>query len=177
MTEISATPKRSVVPVYALITALAMFGLMTYLYRGGVYVFLSNTAYLSYVIILGMAVLTCVMQKRQQGQLGFRAALRSAFLIIFIGLATCTLFNYIVMNFIDLKFKAAVSEESLKMEVANWRKFGVSEDKIEQELSAEKNTDFFALKAQLQGLALYSIIGFIFALIIAALVKSRKKII
>lgn len=168
--------KPSVGLVYSLVIFVVTVIFMTILYRQGAAVFIGGFGYIGTAMILTASVLACLAQKRVNGGfLSFPQALRIAFLIIFVGITTQTLFNYVVLNFIDPAFRAAVNSEGIRKTTELLQKGGFSEDRIEAYVKEQKAMNVFSLGQQLLGLAIYCIVGFIFALIIAASVQRKNQ--
>lgn len=169
------TKKISIAQLYALITAIGIVVFTFILYKSGVHLYLGGIAYLGIAFLLLMAILAALAQKKANGgAIPFQEALRIAFTIIAVGFAAQTLFNWILMNFIDTHFKQQVIDETLRRTEKLLRDWQYPPDKIEHDMAEQKASDPYSIRNQTMGFAIYSIVGFIFALIIAAIVKTKK---
>jgi len=85
-----------------------------------------------------------------------------------------TIFTYILMNFIDVSFKEAVSQEVLNKTEIVLKKFGISDSQIDAQMEKERSKDQFAFGKVLLGYAVTCIVAFIFCLLISLIVKKSK---
>src|SRR5690606_22063747 len=85
-----------------------------------------------------------------------------------------TLFTYLLFNFIDTDFAAALNQISMEKAEEIMRKFGVPEADIEKALEQSRNQNNYSLGKMLLGFFIYCIFSFIFALIIAAIIKKKQ---
>ncbi|MHA4811225.1 DUF4199 domain-containing protein [Flavitalea flava] len=169
--------RRSYGLVFGLIAGLSIVILTTVLYRGGVKTFMGNGNYLSYVILIGLAVAAALAEKKANGGfIAFQSALKTCFTVFVIGLAAQTLFTELLLNYIDPVFKKAYTQAVLEKTEEVFRKFGLSEDKLDQTMAEQRGKDQFSFTSMIQGFSIWCIIHFIFALIIAAIVKKKKEV-
>lgn len=167
--------KKNIGLTYGLIAAAALVAYTTVLYLGGIKMYMSGVAYIGYVIVIAMAVIAAQKQKKMNGgYLGFRDALRAAFTVLVLAMLAQTLFTYILFNFIDKNFKDALAQASLEKTEELLKKFGMPEEKINEAIEKERNTNQFALPRMLLGFSVACIFQFLIALIIAAIVKKKN---
>lgn len=162
--------------LFGLIAAgsLILFTLGTYL--AGPKVFIGNIVYLGYIILIGLGAAAALVEKKLDGGwLEFRTALRICFTVFVLGLACQTLFTGLLVNVLDPHFRQLLMPEIAASMEAVYRKFGVPEDTIRSELEKARNENPFAFGKLIRGLALYYIVLFLIALVIAAVVKRKKE--
>jgi amino acid transporter len=168
--------KISIAVVCGLIAGILMILLATFLYLGGVQAYMSNIHYLAYVILIILAVIAAQKEKKaNNGFLEFRDALKAIFLVFVIGLALYTIFNFILMTYIDPAFRKEVEKAAL-LEAENFlRWLGASQEKIDEARERAKHQNTVpSISDALLGLAMYYVLFFIVALVIAAIVKRKK---
>lgn len=170
--------KRSFGLFYGIFAGLSMVLLITGLYLGGVKVFMGNGNYLTYVILIGLAVTAVLTEKKANGGwLEFQAALKTCFTVFVIGLAAQAIFTELLLNFIaDPVFKKAYTQAVLEKTEQTYRELGLSEDRLNQTMTEMRENDKFSFSRMFQGFSIWCIIHFIFALIIAAIVKKKKEV-
>jgi len=160
---------------YGLIAGLLMILLTLGLYLGGAESFLSPVSYLGYVILIVVAVMAGRKQKQVNGGfLPFSQALKIVFSVFVVAMLLQTLFTYLLFNFIDTDFAAALNQISMEKAEEIMRKFGVPEADIEKALEQSRNQNNYSLGKMLLGFFISCIFSFIFALIIAAIIKKKQ---
>jgi hypothetical protein len=162
--------------LFGLIAAavLILFTLGTY--WAGPKVFIGNIAYLGYAILVALGAAGALVEKRQNGGwLEFQSAVRTCFTVFVLGLGLQTLFTWLLVNVLDPHFKQVLLPEILARIESVYRRFGAPEDQIRQALDAAKVENPFAFGRMIMGLALYYIVHFLIALLIAAVVKRKKE--
>ena len=106
--------KASVARNYGLIAGLIITLVALLQYLGGLDMYLSPVGYISYLVIITMAVLAALkVRKANEGFLEFSEALKTTFTVVALALLLQTIFTYILMNFIDVPFKQALTEETI----------------------------------------------------------------
>lgn len=160
---------------YGLLAGLIICVISLLQYLGGLDMYLSPVGYVSYLVIVTMAVLAALkVRKSNEGFLEFSQALKVTFTVFALALLLQTIFTYILFNFIDVSFKEAVSQEVLNKTEQMMKKFGASDSQIDEALESERNKDQFAFSRVLLGYALSCIVAFIFCLLISVIVKKGK---
>lgn len=160
---------------YGLIAGLIITVITLLQYLGGLDMYLSPIGYISYIVIITMAVLAALrVRKSNEGFLEFSQALKVTFTVFAIALLIQTIFTYILLNYIDVSFKEAVSQEVMNKTEQMMKKFGASDSQIDQALESERNKDQFAFSRVLLGYAISCIVSFIFCLLISLIVKKSK---
>jgi hypothetical protein len=162
--------------IYGLIAGLAMILLLTLLYLGGVNTYMGKLGYFSYVILIVLATVAALQEKKaQDGYLEFRDALKVTFLVFVIGLAMYTFFNWLLLNYIDPPFRREVERVALQKAEKMMQDWGFSQDKIdEMEAASKRNTSQNSFFYTVLALALWYIAFFVVALIISAIIKKKK---
>jgi hypothetical protein len=167
--------KPNVALTYGLIAGLVITVITLLQYLGGLDMYLSPVGYISYLIIITMAVLAALkVRKSNEGFLEFSQALKVTFTVFAIAMLIQTIFTYVLLNFIDVSFKEALSQEVMNKSEIMLKKLGFSDSQIDAQLEKERNTDQFAFARVLLGYAISCIVAFIFCLLISLIVKKSK---
>jgi hypothetical protein len=160
---------------YGLIAGLIICVISLLQYLGGLDMYLSPIGYVSYLVIITMAVLAALkVRKANEGFLEFGEALKVTFSVFALALILQTIFTYVLFNYIDVSFKQAVSQEVLNKTEQMMRKFGASDSQIDDAIESERTKDQFALGRVLLGYGISCIVAFIFCLLISVIVKKSK---
>ena len=167
--------KISIAVACGLIAGLALLLLTTILYLGGVNAFLGYGAYLGYLILIVAAVASAVLEKKaQNGYLEFKEALKAAFLVFVISLALQSIFNWILMNFIDTGFRNALERAILDKTEKFMQSMKIDQDVIDKSLDEQRGKNQYSLPKILMGLCFSYVFSFLISLLIAAIVKKKK---
>lgn len=160
---------------YGLFAAVASALVYILLYLGGVKAMMNPLTFLTYLVPITFAVLACIKQKKaQEGYLSFSEALKTAFgVAVFAALAT-TVLSYVLLNFIDPDFKAALQQASLETTEKFMKKFGAPQEQIDKALDEAAKTDSFSLGKIMIGFAFSCIFWFLISMLIAVIVKKKK---
>ena len=162
---------------YGLIAGLVMIVISLGLYLGGVKTFLSPVAFLSYVVIIVIAILAGLRQKKVNGgYIEFTDALKVVFTTFAIGFLLQTLFMYILLNYIDVPFREALAQETLVATETMMKKFGASDSQIEEALKNSAGQNNYSIGKMFLGYAIWCIVFFIVSLIIAAIIKKKRPV-
>jgi hypothetical protein len=160
---------------FGLIAGIGLIVFTWGLYRGGLELYLSRTAYLGYVISIGLAVTAALMQRKANGGiLAFQAALKTAFTVLVLALAAQTLFAWFLLNHVDTHFKDMLAKATLDRTEAFLKGQAMPADDLNKYMDDQRSHDPFSLGSMTLGLALWCIVQFIIALLIAAVVKKKK---
>ena len=160
---------------YGLIGGLIICLITLTQYLLGLQAYLSPLGFLTYILIIVMAVLAGQKQKKLNGgYLEFSEALKVTFSVFASALLLQTLFTYVLLNFIDPEFKQALGQEVMNKTEEFMRKFGASDTQIDKALEDQSSTDQFAFGKMILGYALWCIVWFIVSLIISAIIKKSK---
>lgn len=153
--------------------ASVVFGLLLYL--AGAKWFLHPVAFIAYVISIVCAVLGGLAQKKAgNGYLDFGAALKTVFTVFVIGALIASLFNYVLLNYIDVPFREALAQQTAEATEKMMTRFGASQEMIDKTVEETLNGNAYSLKKILMGFAFGCILLFLFSLIIAAIIKKKK---
>lgn len=170
--------QRKPIPVILLfggIAALCMILFTFRTYKGGTQMFISNIVFLMYLIPVVLAVVgVLVEKKRQQGYIEFRAALRICFGVIVLALAVQAIFTWVLLHLIDPAFGRTLPPAVLTQTEAAFRRIGMPEEEISMNIADRKGADPFSISAMAIGLARNCILGFLIALVPAALIRRKR---
>lgn len=162
---------------YGLITGLVICVITLLQYLGGLKAYLSPLGYLTYVVLIVMAVLAGQKQKKiNGGYLEFSEALKVTFSVFASALLLQTLFTYVLFNFIDVPFKEALAQEVMNKTEEFMRKFGASDNTIDEALERARQSDSFSFGSMMLGFGIWCIVWFIVCLIISAIIKKTKPV-
>ena len=169
-------PKKiTVTLLFGLIAAACMILFTCGMYWAGPHVFLGQTAYLFHILLILLAVVAAVLEKRATGgSIDFRAALKVCFAVMVMGLAVQYLFTWMLLNVFDPAFKKTLLPVVQDNMVKAYHRFGASENDIQQAVDAEKGQDPFTFGRMFTGLGFNIIIYFLIALLIAATVRTKR---
>ncbi len=166
--------KTNVARNYGLIAGLIITLVTLLQYLGGLDMYLSPIGYVSYLVLITMAVLAALkVRKANEGFLEFSEALKTTFTVLALGFLIQTVFVYILLNYIDVPFKQALSEETINKAEIALKKY-MSDSEIDKVLDAERGKDQFSLPRVFLGYAITCILAFIFCLLISLIVRKSK---
>lgn len=166
--------KSSVARNYGLIAGLIFTLITLFQYLGGLDMFLSPVGYVSYLMIITMAVLAALkVRKANEGFLEFSEALKTTFTVFALAFLIQTIFVYILLNFIDVPFKQALTEETINRAEIALKKY-MSDSDIDKVIDSEREKDQYSLPRVFLGYAITCILAFIFCLLISLIVKRSR---
>ena len=170
-----ATQTRNAGILYGLLGGLALVLITLGLYIGGVEYFLSPIAFISYVVIIVIAVMAGLRQRKLNGgYLTFSEGLKVAFSTFAIAFFVSTIFMYVLVNFIDIPFREALAQASLEKSAAMMKGFGMSDEQVDKAMRDASGQDNYSIGKMFLGFAMMCIVFFIVSLIIAAIIKRKK---
>lgn len=165
--------KISIPLLYGLIAAGAEILFILVTYWAGAKAFVGGVAFLGYVIVIGFAAAAVMVQRRSNGGfIAFGDAVKTCFIVFVLGLAMRVLFPWLLVNYLDPHFKQLLIPEMAAQMETSYRRFGVPEDQIKEQLAKLKGEPF-PLWSMLTGLAWSYIVFFFISLLIAAIVKRK----
>lgn len=169
------TKKSNLGVTYGLISGLASVIFALLLYLNGAKSFVSPIAYAGILIPIIIAVLAGVKQKKSEGgYLDFAAALKVVFTTFVIGTVISIIFNYVLLNIIDIPFREALTQEATE-KMQEWMvKFGTPQEAIDKATEESLKGNNYSIKSQALSGAFMCIIWFVISLIIAAIIKKKK---
>jgi hypothetical protein len=171
----AATSKPNIGLNFGLIAGLIITVVSLLQYLGGLDTYLSPVGYVTYLVVITMAVLAALRVRRSnEGFLEFGEALKVTFTVFALALLVQTVFIFILFNYIDPDFKNAVSQEVLNKSEQMMKKFGASDEQIQKALDSERHSDQFSAARVFLGYAITCIVSFIFCLLISLIVKKSK---
>ncbi|QEE49699.1 DUF4199 domain-containing protein [Flavobacterium alkalisoli] len=122
------------------------------------------------IIFLGLIVgiISVVKAKvAQNGFISFKQAFTTFFITLAIGLAISTVFNIILLNFIDPAAKDVIRQHLIDITIHFGEKYNAPVEQLKQQVESIKNTDSYSvfnmIKSYFFILVLYIIIGLIVA--------------
>jgi hypothetical protein len=160
---------------YGLIAGLIVVLITLSLYLGGIDMYMSPAAFITYLVMITFAVVAALKKRKMNGgYLSFQEALKITFTVFAVALLLQTVFVYILFNFIDVSFKEAMMQASMDKTEQMLRKFGLPDSEIEKATDPKKAMDQFGLAGVFLGYAMTCIVAFIFSLLISIIVKKNK---
>lgn len=161
---------------YGLIGGIAMIIYTLCLYMAGIETFMNFAlAFLVYAIIIAIAVMAGLKQKKLNGgYLSFAEALKTVFLTFVLAFLLSTLFNYVLLNYIDTGFRDEMTRVTIEKMETWMRKFGAPDSDIEKALEGASSADNYSFGKTLLGYGMMCIIFCIVSLIIAAIIKKNR---
>ncbi len=162
---------------YGLIAGLIICVIALLQYLGGLDMYLSPIGYISYAVVITMALLAALKtRKANGGYLEFAAALKITFTVFALALLLQSVFTYILFNFIDVSFKEAVAQEVINKTEEMMRRFGAPDAEVEKALDLARSQDQFSLSRIALGYAISCIVSFIICLILSLIVKKPQPV-
>lgn len=176
MTAEAVTPaKQNTGLTYGLIGGLIMAVIHLLLYLGGTSYFLGPLNWAGALIVLVLAVLAGLQQKKANGGfLEFGEALKVSFTVFAIAFLIQTIFSYVLLNLIDPSFRDALELATLEKAEEVLRAFGMSENQIDEAMKRSMNRNSYSLLNMSLGFAINCIGCFLVSLIIAAIIKKKR---
>jgi hypothetical protein len=174
-TDITTPPRKNFGLLYGFINAGASIIWTVILYLGGLALFMSPLSYLGFIIPIVICVLGGLQQKKfQGGYLEFSEALKTTFMILVVGAFFATLFNFVLLNYIDVPFRQAMMQEAAAKAERMMEKFGMPQDQIDKAVEDMLNGNNYTLGKQFLGFAFWCIGLFVVALIVSAIIKKKR---
>jgi hypothetical protein len=161
--------------IYGVITGFSLVIFILILYMGGVSWFMSPVAFLQYVILIILAVLCGLKERKLQGDhMSFGHALKVLFLFFVISGIIATLFTYLLMNFIDVPFRQALSQQAAEATEKFMEKMGLPQESIDKAVGDLLSGKSYSIGNMLLSYAIGLIGWFLVSLIIAAIIKKQR---
>jgi hypothetical protein len=168
-------PKKNIGLLFGLINAGVQILFTVVLYLGGVNAYTSGFNNLGILLPISITVLGGLQLKKfQGGYLEFSEALKVTFLILVIGSFVSMVFDYILLNYIDVPFRQAVMQILADKAERAMEKLGMSQDKIDQFTEDMLNGNNYTFGKLFLGFAFRCIGLFIVALIVSAIIKKKR---
>jgi hypothetical protein len=171
-----AEPKKIPVTLFfglaaALCTILFVLGT----YWAGPETFLSWISWLGTAIIVILASVATVIEKRAKaGLLDFRSSLKVAYGVLALGVLAQNLFTWLLLNVIDPQFRNRLIPVDLANTEKAYRRFGAPEDQLRQTLEGIRTQNQFSLGRMISGMGFLLVLYFLVALLIAASIRTKK---
>lgn len=170
------TSKRpSVAWTMGLIAGLVMCLITLCLYLGGVEFYLSSLAWSGYLVIIAIAVISGLRQKKLNGgYLSMGEGLKAVFMVFALGFLLQTLFAHILFNYIDVPFRDALTQAGMEKAEAFMKRMGASESQIEEAMKNANDPKNNTLLSALLSYCISCVIFFVISLIIAAIIRKKR---
>jgi hypothetical protein len=162
---------------YGLIGGFTYIALMTVLYVISLEVFVGYYRAIPYIAGIGFAIYAGIEEKRiNGGYLAFQNALLTIFLAILIVEVIWSFYMLLLYNFIDPTLDQKVREVTVEKARQMFENLNMSDSQTDEVLSNLENASFkFNMQTILLSLLTYSVIGFVIALIAAAIIKKQPE--
>ena len=164
------------------ITFGVISGIVSILITTLIYVIDVNLFVSWWIGLVGIAIsitLACVLlsktKKELKGEMNFKEAFTTYFLMALIGILISTTFSILLFNFIDPSLKETIKALTLKTTASMLQKFGTPTADINKALKQINDTEQFTIIAQLKGILTSIVVSSIFGLILAAFFKTPNK--
>ena len=176
MEELTSQKKSNVLFQFGIIAALASLLIYVIVYVAGTDFYGSGISmFISFVLPIAIAVLACIRAKKENGgYLEFSQALKICFGVLVIASLTTSVFNYLLVNYFDPAFGERIVQLSIEKTQSILEKIGTPQDAIDKSIREMTFEKLFSAKSVFQSFMLGCIVQFIFALIIAAIMKKNK---
>lgn len=175
LTTTSTPPRLPFGLLYGLINAGVSIIFTVILYLSGINAFISPVAYLSMIFPIAICVLGGLHRRRAQGGfLEFSEALKTTFAILVIGSAISTLFDYVLLNFVDPGFRDALTQAAAEKVEEMMGNFNVPQTEIDKAVEKTLSGESYKPGQLLLGFALRCIGLFLVALIVSAIIKKKR---
>jgi len=160
--------------IYGVIAGLAICVFSIILYMMGSEQFMSY-AWFNYIILIVVAVLAGLAKKKaKDNYLPFSEALKTVFGTMVLAMFIQTMFNYVLFNFIDVPFSEAIKQASIDKGEQMLKRFNAPQDDIDKYLDKMAKDNPNSISNLLMGFGIFSIVSFIIALIISAIIKRNN---
>lgn len=163
--------------LYGVLYGVTSIAYTVILYLGGVEAFMDpSVKYVGVAIPVAFAFwVAWQLRKQQGGFLEFSDSLKTIFKVMVIGIILSSVFDYILLNIIDVPFSQALMQESSR-QLERELQGKMSQEKIDE--MVEKMSDINQYSFAMQGLtfAIRCILHFIVALIVSAIMKKKRPV-
>lgn len=128
------------------------------------------------IIYTAIGIYAMIQTKKElNGVYSFKDAFTTYFVYAVIGITISVTFQIILFNLIDPEAKETLKEISINASVEMMQRFNTPTEIIKQEVAKLENTNQFAPYEQLKGMLIAFMISAVFAVILAAIFKSKPK--
>jgi hypothetical protein len=163
--------------LYGVLYGAASIALTVIMYLGGVELWMSNLSYLALLLPVAFAFIVAAQLKKQQGgYLEFSDSLKTVFRVLIVGLLLYSIFDYILLNYIDKSFNEALMQATTREMEKEMVKRKVSQEEIDKFLESMGSVNKYALAVYGLTFALRCILHFIVALIVSAIMKRKRPV-
>lgn len=174
--EATSTPKKNTAVMYGLINAGVSIAFTVMLYLMGASAFVGPVAYVGIALPIVVTVLGGLQYRKQQGGvLSFQEALKTTVLILIIGSAIATIFQFILFNYIDVAFRQALNQAAAEKAGYWMRKMGAPDEQVDKQMEQMMDANNYSIGKLLLGFAFGCIGSFIIAAIISAIIKKKPQ--
>lgn len=163
--------------LYGVLYGVASIVLTVIMYLGGVEIWMSKISYLGIALPVGFAFLTAAQLKKQQGgYLEFADSLKTVFKVMVIGLFLSMVFDYILLNYLDVAFNQALMQATTQEMEKEMIRNKMSQEKIDEFLENMGKVNQYSLALHGLTFAIRCILHFIVALIVSAIMKHKRPV-
>ena len=171
----SEAPKKNIGLLYGLVNAVVQIIFTVILYLSGVKIFTSGFSNVGVILPLVITVLGGLqLKKLQGGYLAFSEALKTTFMILVIGSFISMIFDFVLLNYIDVSFRDAAMQIIAEKTERALEKFGMAQDQIDKITEETLNGNNYTFGKLFLGFALKCIGLFLVALIVSAIIKKPR---
>jgi len=160
---------------YGLIGGLSISVFTLLLYVGGLKYYVSGLAFIPFFIVGTLAVLAGLQLKKQSGgYLSTAEALKVVFTVFVLSFLLQLLFNYILLNYIDIPFRDAVTQYTVDKAEQVMKRFGAPDSDIEKMRVSASDPKNYSLGRLLLSYSMWCILYFIISVIIALIIRKKR---
>jgi len=173
----TATPGKSSTLLYGVLYGVASIALTVILYLGGVEFWMSPVSYLGIALPFVFAFFTAAQLKKQQGgYLEFADSLKAIFKVMVVGLLLSMIFDYILLNYIDVAFNQALMQATAQEMERKMVEKKIPQEQIDEMMDKMGNADKYTFALQALAFAIRCILHFVVALIVSAIMKRKRPV-
>lgn len=167
--------QKNIGQLYGLINGGVAIVFTLILYFIGVNAFLSMFTWVGVALMIAVSVMGGLQKRKLQGDyIEFGEALKLTFTILVLGSLLNTIFEYILMNFLDVPFRQALAQATADKAEQMMERFGMPESQIDKATEQILNGNTYSAGSLFLSFAFRCIGWFIVALIVSAIIKRKR---
>lgn len=166
--------KNSTLLVFGSIASVCMMLVVVGTWRAGPSAFVGWPVWLGRSIVMLLAAIAAILEKRRRNGLSFRPALKITYGVMVMAIIAQSIFVWLIPNLIDPGFYQRLVPVLLANTESTYRHMGATDDQLRPMLDDIRNNNQFSLGRVISGTGYQLVLFFIIAVLIAATVKSRK---
>lgn len=175
-TQIESEKKQDKLLQYGLLSALTSSLLFVIIYLGGIAWFKNSLSFLSFLIPVVFSVIACRVQKKGDGYLPFKSALRLSFGVFVLTTLATSILSYVLFNWIDTSFADSLKQLYIEQTQKLMEKFKAPPEEIDKAVDKLIKDNIFSFKSIFLSFTYGCILYFLISLIIAAIMKKEKAV-